>query len=193
MNNYSIACVRYISFLYTDVPSNVSITSEPPGTTFDTGKKIMLTCSADGNPKPNLTWRFNSIDVVNSTKYTLNDALHGTLLSFDIDDNDDNANYTCIASYDFNNKLKIMSFSIMLRVKEQDYGRLLNSANACSEDPCTLIEICSQREESGKAKCSLDVWKLISFVFIALTLALGTITTGLLFSARLSKSNVNLR
>lgn len=149
----------------------------------------MLTCSSDGNPKPNVTWRFNSIDVVNSTKYTL----HGTLLSFDIDDNDDNANYTCIASYDFNNKLKIMSSSIMLKVKEQDYGHLSNSANACSEGPCTLIEICSQREDSGKVKCSLDVWKLISFVFIALTLILGTITTGLFFSARLSKSKVNLR
>lgn len=144
---------------------------------------------SDGNPKPNITWRFNSTDVGNSNKYTLYD----TVLSFVIDNNDGNANYTCIASYDFNKNPKIVSFSIMLKNEKEDYGHLLNSANSCSEDPCTLIEICSQREESGKARCSLDVWKLISFVFIALTLILGAITTGLFFSTRLSKRTVNLR
>lgn len=86
-----------------------------------------------------------------------------------------------------------MSVSRMLNVQKTDHGHLSNSANACSEDPCSLIEICSQREDSGKVKCSLDVWKLISFVFIALTLILGTITTGLFFTTRLSKSNVNVR
>lgn len=179
--------------VYSDGPSAVTIGILPNDTNFIIGTRISLQCFSKGNPDPSVQWKLNSTDLVNNTKYTIND----TALSFIIESSDDSEIYTCVASNNFNNKTKRVSTSVILKVQEQGNNFGSNTIKSCLEDPCTLIEICSQREESGNATCSLDVWKLISFVFIALTLISGTITTALIFSRRTSKgqvdNNVNLR
>lgn len=159
---------------------------------FIIGETISLNCSSNGNPKPGISWKLNSTSVVNSTKYTFYDSV----LSFKIDNYDDGGNYTCTASNEFNNKSKIMSSSIFLNVQEEDNEKTANVCLGCSCS-CTLIEICSKGDESAIPVCSLNVWKVISFVFIALTLFFGMTVSCLVFSSKIRgrqmKNGVKLR
>lgn len=145
-------------------------------------------CISEGNPDPNYTWTFNFTDIVSDGKY--NFSAYKSELSFTITNFTDSGNYQCVASNDFNRKTFNSSSNIIsLSVQEKHHEDIgYDFVQNCPENPCLLIESCLPR--NGSAYCSLNIWSVITFVFITLTLIFGTACISLSVSRRKPKKSV---
>ncbi|XP_055996650.1 nectin-3-like [Ostrea edulis] len=142
-------------------PSNVTITTSPSPSnqTFFTGSNVNLTCSSDGNPDPTFKWKFNSSDIKNNELYKL--TLNNTVLVLRNINLNHSGIYVCMAS----NYLINGSSDITLSVKKKDPVAIYQPT--CDANPCGVTESCS--ETDGKAVCATNIWSVISFVFIVLS------------------------
>lgn len=126
-------------------------------------------CISEGNPNPQYSWMFNFTEVVSDGKYTFSANKSG--LSFTITSTTDSGNYQCVASNYINGKLFNSSSNVTLKVQEKN--RAIDKwEQSCPENPCFFIQNCVPR--NGTAHCSLNIWSVITFVFITLTLICGT-------------------
>ena len=177
LNIWDVNC-----YLHLDGPSSVSITASHPHNNLVVGNTIRLTCASDGNPTPNFTWNFNSTDIVNGKSYKLTDR--NKTLEYRLKSLYDSGYYLCLASNSINGKKMEMNASVLLTVNEVKIFQL-KTAKSCSEIACSFFEECFEKD--GAAICSMNIWKVTAFLFIAVSLILVIITTHLCFSVRLRK------
>lgn len=143
-------------------------------------------CISEGNPNPNYTWMFNFTEVVNDGKYIF--STNKSELSFTITNITDSGFYQCVATNYFNGKTFNSSNVTSLSVQEKKREDIVNTfAQKCPENQCSLIQSCIPR--NGSAYCSLNIWSVIAFVFITLTLIFGTTCISLTLSRRRQKKN----
>ncbi|XP_078332971.1 cell adhesion molecule 3-like isoform X2 [Crassostrea virginica] len=152
-------------------PSNLSIEISPQMHSFYVGDRIRLTCSSDGNPRPTFQWTFNFTEIAEGEKYYLSDQ--DTTLEFNTDKITDSGYYGCFASNSFNGNLYNSNDTIKLIVQKKD----INSSTiriSCLNIKCSSIEKCTTKDNI--AICSVDMWKIVAFLFISCSLVLGTTT-----------------
>lgn len=179
--------------------SRISVTYGPSLTRIETsfsksrcfvGDHVNMECFSDGNPYPNYTWRFNLTKVVSDAKYTL--SVNKSVLSFTITNITDSGHYQCVASSNINGHLFNSSSNVTLVVQEKDYEADLSFIEQpCSENSCLIIEKCAFKD--GRVNCSLNIWSVISFPFIALTFVLCTITISLVLSRKKQQKKDNIK
>lgn len=135
------------------------------------GDHVEMKCTADGNPNPNYTWKFNLTDIVSSVKY--NFSVNNSTLSFTVTDITDSGYYQCVASNYFKGTLFNSSFIVTLtaqEINEEKYSvELGKTCNPCSSTESCVIE-------NGRAICSLNIWIVIAIVFLIITFLLGMTT-----------------
>ena len=158
-------------YFYADGPSNVSIELSPPDNNCFVGERIRLTCSSDGNPRPNFQWMFNFTEIVNGEKYHLLDQ--NTTLEFNIASIRDSGYYGCFASNSFNGNLYNSNDKILLIVQDKNIYSS-TARKSCLNMHCSSIEKCTTKDNIGI--CSLDVWKIVALLFISFSLIFGTTT-----------------
>lgn len=146
-----------------------------------------MKCTADGNPNPNYTWKFNLTDIMSSVKYTL--SVNNSTLSFTVTDITDSGYYQCVASNYFNGTLFNSSSIVTLtaqEINEEKYSvGLEKKCNPCSSTESCVIE-------NGRAICSVNIWIVIAIVFIIITFLLGMTTLRFIWLRRTQRlKNVN--
>lgn len=167
----------------TDATSNTTI--YPSSKIFFVGEIAELKCVSDGNPSPNYTWIFNFTEVVTSTKYNLSG--NNSKLSFTTNLTD-NGHYQCVSSNSFKRQMFNSSSYVVLTIQENSGEKNpLNMESTCSKKPCSLIESCVSR--NGRAHCSFNIWSIIAFVFIALTVISGAACVSLILSRKPRRKN----
>lgn len=165
-------------FLSTDAPSNTTISIS--STNLIVGDIAELDCVSDGNPSPNYTWIFNFTEVVTSTKYSLSGNNSKLTFTTDITDN---GNYQCVSSNVFKREMFNSSSSVVLTIQGNNKEKYpLNMEPTCSKKSCSFIQSCVLR--NGKAHCSLNIWSIIAFVFIVLTVISGAACVSLILSSK---------
>lgn len=165
-------------FLSTDAPSNTKI--DASRTNFIVGDIAELTCVSDGNPSPNYTWIFNFTEAVTGTKYNLSG--NNSKLSFTAN-LADNGYYQCVSSNSFKKQTFNSSSYVVLTIQEYSEEKYpLNMEPTCSKKSCSLIQSCVLR--NGRAHCSLNIWSVIAFIFIALTVISGAACVSLILSRK---------
>lgn len=138
-----------------------------------------MECTSDGNPNPNYTWKLNFSEIVSDAKYTF--SANESLLCFTVTNTSDSGYYQCLASNDINGQNS--SFNVTLTVQEKN--KVTDQSyieQPCSENSCLLIENCIMK--NGSENCSINIWSVISFLFIALTFILCTMTISLVLSRK---------
>lgn len=162
----------------TVAPSNTTI--YPSRTNFFVGNIAILKCVSDGNPSPNYTWIFNLTEVVTSTKYNLSG--NNSKLSFTTN-LADNGYYQCVSSNYFGGQKFTSSSNVMLTVQQKNVDESLSDIKStCSRTSCSFIQSCALR--NGSSHCSLNIWSVVSFVFIALTVISGAACVSLILSRK---------
>lgn len=130
-----------------------------------------MKCTADGNPNPNYTWKFNLTDIMSSVKYTF--SVNNSTLSFTVTDITDSGYYQCVASNYFIGTLFNSSSIVILTVQEINEEKYsVELGKTCN--PCSSTESCVI--ENGRVICSLNIWIVIAIVFIIITFLLGMTT-----------------
>lgn len=174
-------------FLFTDGPSITKIKPSLSLSGLLVGDLVEFECISDGNPNPNYTWIFNFTDIVSDGKY--NFSADKSELSFTITNITDSGNYHCVASNYFNGKSFNSSSNVTsLSVQERRHEEIkFEFEQSCLGSTCSLIQSCIPR--NGSAYCSLNIWSVITFVFITLTLIFGTACISLTLSRRRQKKN----
>lgn len=184
--NISRTIKTKLNFLFTDGPSTARIKPVDSLSDLHVGDFVKFQCISDGYPNPNYTWMFNITEVVGDGKYTF--SANKSELSFNITNITDSGYYQCVASNYFNGKTFNSSSNITLSVQEKRHEEIeLEFVQSCPENPCSLIQNCIPRY--GSAYCSLNIWSVITVVFIPLTLIFGTACTSLTLSRRKRKKN----
>lgn len=149
-----------------------------------------MECISDGNPNPNYTWKFNFTDVVSDEKYTFSANKSG--LSFTITNITDSGYYQCVASINISGLWFNSSSNVTLLVQEKNNGAdQPYFEQLCSENSCLIIENCEVKR--GRVNCSVNIWSVIAFLFIALTLILCTMTISLVLSRNKQLKKENLK
>lgn len=162
----------------TDAPSNTKI--DASRTNFIVGDIAELTCVSDGNPSPNYTWIFNFTEAETGTKYNLSG--NNSKLSFTAN-LADNGYYQCVSSNSFKGQTFSSSSYVVLTIQEYSEEKYpLNMEPTCSKKSCSLIQTCVLR--NGRAHCSLNIWSVIAFIFIALTVISGVACVSLILSRK---------
>lgn len=158
----------------TDAPFNTSI--EPSRTNYYVEENADLKCNSDGNPSPNYTWMFNFTEIVNSSKYSISGDKSKLSFTLHITDN---GYYQCVASNEFGEDV----FNVMLTVQEKNVEPSSSDIKStCSRTSCLFIQSCTLR--NGSSICSLNIWSVIAFVFIALTVISGAACVSLILSSK---------
>lgn len=175
---------KLLLFLSTDAPFNTTIHASR--TDFLAGADVELKCFSDGNPSPHYKWMFNHTEIVNSSKYSISGDK--SKLSFTLNIND-NGHYQCVSSNCVKGKMLNSSSNFTLTVQENNGDEsLLDMKSTCSRTSCTFIQSCALR--NGSAHCSLNIWSIIAFVFIALTVISGAACVNLILS-RKTRQKIN--
>lgn len=178
--------VIYNCVFVTDGPSTIRIKTLYNISSLYIGDRVVLECISDGNPNPNYTWIFNLTCIMSDEKYKL--SANKSQLSFTTTNITDSGYYQCVASNYFNGKWFNSSSNVTLSVQEMRHEEVeLEFVQSCPKSPCSLIQSCIPR--NGSAYCSLNIWSVISFAFITLTLILCTACIGLTLSRRKPKKN----
>ena len=160
---------RVLYGMFSDGPSKLSIAFSPQKHSFFAGDRIRITCSSDGNPRPTFQWMFNFTKIVNGEKYHLSDQ--DRTIEFTISSIKDSGYYLCFAFNSFNGKLYNINDKKMLIVQEKDIY-LSSDRKSCKNIECSSIEKCTIQDNT--AICSVDIWKIVAFVFLSFSLVLGT-------------------
>lgn len=156
----------------TDAPFNTTI--ETSRTNYYVGENADLKCISDGNPSPNYKWMFNFTEIINSSKYSISDDKSKLLFTLHITDN---GNYQCVSSNEFGGNV----INVMLTVQEKNVDPSSSDMKStCSRTSCLFIQSCTLR--NGSSICSLNIWSVIAFVFIALTIISGAACVSLILS-----------
>lgn len=158
-------------WIFLDSSSNTKIEASFSNSRVFIGDHIVMKCTADGNPNPIYTWKFNLTDIMSSVKYTL--SVNNSTLSFTVTDITDRGYYQCVASNYFKGTLFNSSSIVTLtaqEINEEKYSVELE--NTCN--PCSLTESCVI--ENGRAICSVNIWIVIAIVFIIITVLFGMTT-----------------
>lgn len=167
---------KSIPTIFTDGTTNTTI--EDSDLNFSIDNIVTLKCLSDGNPNPNYTWKFNHTDISSNAKYNI--SVDKTELSFTITNISDSGFYQCVTSNNVSGKLFKSSSNVTLKVQEQIKDEhLLEGEQQCLENSCLFLQSCISR--NGSAVCSVNIWAVISIVFIILTLILGTTSVSLFF------------
>ena len=153
--------------MLSDGPTNPSIEISPKMHSIYIGDRIRLTCSSEGNPRPTFQWTFNFTEIVGGEKYYLSDQ--DTTLEFNTDNITDSGYYGCFASNSFNGNLYNSNDTIKLIVQDSSTVR-----TSCVNIKCSSIEKCTTK--GNIAICSVDMWKIVAFLFMSCSLVLGTTT-----------------
>lgn len=170
-------------FLSTDATSNTTIRA--PSTNLFAGDIAELDCVSDGNPSPNYTWIFNFTEVLTGSKYSLTG--NNSKLSFTTNLTD-NGYYQCVSSNFIKGQMFNSSSYVVLTIQENSEEKNpLNMELTCSKKSCSLIQSCVSR--NGRAHCSLNIWSIIAFVFIALTVISGAACVSLILSRKPRRKN----
>ncbi|XP_062577961.1 uncharacterized protein LOC134239847 [Saccostrea cucullata] len=151
-------------------PSNITIHSSSPDLDLYVGENLNLTCSSDGNPAPHFKWKFNSSDILNNKRFILtrdNKTLHFLNLNLD-----NNGIYFCVVSNLIDGEIKKVSSHLTLKVRQREGVR--THLLSCAENPCGITESCT--ESSGRSVCTVNIWSLISFLFVCLTMVFAVST-----------------
>lgn len=112
-------------------------------------------------------------------------------LSFTITNITDSGYYQCVASVYFNENWFNSSSNITITVKEKDNEVDLSFIQPCSVNTCLLIENCLIK--NGRENCSINIWSVIAFLFIALTFILCSMTISLVLSRNKQQKKDNLK
>ena len=155
--------------MLSDAPSTLAVAFSPQKHSFYVGDIIRITCSSDGSPRPTFQWMFNFTEIVNGEKYHLSDQ-HRTI-EFNIGSIEDSGYYRCFASNSFKGKVYNITDEKMLIVQEKDIN-LSTARKSCLNIECSSIEKCTIQDNT--AICSVDIWKIVTFVFLSFSLLLGT-------------------
>ena len=160
---------RVLYGMLSDGPSKLSIAFSPQKHSFFVGDRIRITCSSDGNPRPTFQWMFNLTEIVYGEKYHLSDQ--DRTIEFNIGSTEDSGYYRCFASNSIKGKVYNIIDEKMLIVQERDIN-LSTARKSCSNIECSSIEKCTIKDNT--AICSVDIWKIVTFVFLSFSLVLGT-------------------
>lgn len=158
-------------WIFLDSSSNTTIEASFSNSRVFIGDHVEMKCTADGNPNPYYTWKFNLTDIMSSVKYTF--SVNNSTLSFTVTDITDSGHYQCVASNCINGKLLNSSSIVTLTtqgINEEKYSAELEKT--CI--PCSSTQSCVI--ENGRAFCSVNIWIVIAIVFIILTILLGMTT-----------------
>ena len=147
---------------------------------------IQLTCISDGNPRPTFRWKFNSTDIMENRKYTFDNG--NATVKFTFQYLNDSGNYQCCVENFVNEKYMNKSEYVTLIVVEPSTTPQPIAAESCVEDTCSFMETCYTNDDT--AVCSLHIWKLISLVFITLSLIFGMATLSLCLLLRIRKRRI---
>lgn len=148
-----------------------------------------MKCSADGNPSPKYTWKFNFTDAVSTAKFNFSANKSG--LSFTITNITDGGFYQCVASIFFKGKWLNSSSNVNLTVEEKrNDGDPSFIDQPCSENPCLFIESCIITNESEN--CSINIWSVVALLFIALTLIFCMLNISLILSRNKQQKRDNI-
>nr|XP_022338155.1 peroxidasin homolog isoform X2 [Crassostrea virginica] len=167
-------------------PSKISFELRPNKTNYYVTDVIKLTCNSDGNPKPTFRWKFNSTDIMENRKYTF--LSENATVQFTIQYLNESGNYQCYVENFVNEKYMNKSEYVALIVVEPSTTPQPIATESCVEDTCSFMETCYTNDDT--AVCSLHIWKLISFVFITLSLILGMATLSLCLLLRIRKRRI---
>lgn len=167
-------------FLHQDGPSKISFEVRPNQTHYYVKDDIHLKCISDGNPRPTFRWKFNSTDIMENTKFSFTNQ--NSTMNFIIQYLNESGDYQCYVENYVNEKNRNKSGSVTLIVKEHNTIPEPIATQSCFEDTCSFMETCYTNDDT--AVCSMDIWKIISFVFIALSLILGIASLYLLWRIR---------
>ena len=182
---YIYIYIIIIYFLHSDGPSKISFELRPNKTNYHVTDVINLTCNSDGNPKPTFRWKFNSTDIMENRKYTF---LSGNAtVQFTIQYLNESGKYHCYAENYVNEKYMNKSDSVTLIVNAPSTSQHPIATESC-EDTCSFMETCYTNDDT--AVCSMHIWKLISFVFITLSVILGMATLSLCLLLRIRKRRI---
>lgn len=167
-----------IFLLSTDAPFNTRI--EPSRTNYYVGENADLKCNSDGNPSPKYTWMFNFTEIENSSKYSISGDTSKLYFTLHITDN---GNYQCVSSNEIGGHVFNSSSNVTLEVKEKNVDPSSSDIKStCSRTSCLFIQSCTLR--NGSSICSLNIWSVIAFVFIALTIISGAACVSLILSRK---------
>lgn len=169
-----MTCYPAFFVLSTDAPFNTRIVTSR--TNYYVGENADLKCISDGNPSPNYTWMFNLSEIVNSSKYSISGDKSKLSFTLHITDN---GYYQCVSSNDFGGNV----INVMLTVQEKNVDPSSSDMKStCSRTSCLFIQSCTLR--NGSSICSLNIWSVIAFVFIALTIISGAACVSLILSRK---------
>lgn len=162
----------------TDAPFNTRINTS--STNYYVGEYADLKCISDGNPSPHYKWMFNLTEIVNSSKYSI--PGDKSRLSFTLHITD-NGYYECVSSNEFGGEVFNSSSYVTLEVKKKNVEPSSSDIKStCSRTSCLFIQSCTLR--NGSSICSLNIWSVIAFVFIALTIISGAACVSLILSRK---------
>ena len=172
--------------MHPDGPSKVSVEKHPNQSHYYVEGRIRLECISDGNPKPTFRWKFNNTDIMENRKYTFNSG--NATVEFTIYYLNESGNYQCYVENYVNEKYMSKNDSVTLIVKEPSTTSKPSATESCVEETCSFMEECYINDET--AVCSMDAWKIVSFVFITLSLILGITTLSLYLLLRIRKRKI---
>ena len=173
-------------YLHPDGPSNISFKMWPNKTNYYVNDVINLSCISGGNPQPTFRWKFNSTDIMENRKYTFFNG--NATVNFTIQYLNESGNYQCYVENFVNEKYMSRNDSVTLIVEEPRTPPQPIATESCVEDTCSFMETCYTNDDT--AVCSLHIWKLISLVFITLSLILGMATLSLCLLLRIRKRRI---
>lgn len=180
----------FFFFSFTDAPSNTTIKASFYNSRVFIGDHVIMECISNGNPNPNYSWTFNFTDVVSDAKY--NFSADKSELSFTTTNITDSGYYQCMASNSIKGTLFNSSSNVSLIVREKNSGAdSFFNEQLCSENSCLIIENCAFK--NGRVNCSVNIWSVIAFLFIALTFILCTMTISLVLSRNKQQKKDNLK
>lgn len=109
-------------------------------------------------------------------------------VNFTIQYLNESGDYQCYVETYVNEKNRNKSDSVTIIVKEPSTTTESIATESCFENACSFMEKCYTNDET--AVCSMDIWKIISFVFIALSSILGMATLSLCLLLRIPKRRI---
>ena len=121
-----------------------------------------------------------------NTKYSFTNK--NATVKFTIQYLNESGDYQCYVENYVNEKNRNKSGSVTLIVKEHKTTPNPLATESCVEDTCSFMETCYENDDT--AVCSMDIWKIISFVFIALSSILGMATLSLCLLLRIPKRRI---
>lgn len=167
------------NYLFIDSTTNATIKASD--LIFSIDDIVYLKCVSDGNPNPNYTWKFNGTEIRRNAKYNISDDW--TKLSFTVTNITDNGFYQCVASNNISGQWFNSSSNVTVTVQEsKEEENAMKIKRTCLEKSCFFLQSCISR--NGTAICSVNIWAVVSIVFITLTLIFGTTCVSLLFSRK---------